>query len=199
VIAVEVVNYQDTSGRRSTGGHADRTLKEGFPERHARGSKPPVSRKRAGRVRMAVIPDASAASLMPFVAQHVAPGSTIYTDGWPSYNGLGAAGYKHVVTKQSESGKSTDKYLPMVHVVISNLKRWLLGTYKGAVLPHHLPAYLNEFTYRFNRRFWKAPSFLRALGLSAAPSRPRLEYRKLYAVGKGGEWHHPNPRSKRKT
>ncbi len=42
--------------------------------------------------------------------------------------------------------------MPAVHRVASLLKRWLLGTHQGAVGPQHLDAYLNEFTFRFNRR-----------------------------------------------
>ncbi len=193
-VAVEIVGYQDTTGRKPGGGHVDRQLREGPPEQHARGDKPARRRERAGRVRLEVIPDASAATLEDFVSRHVAPGATVSTDGWSGYGGLEGLGYAHKVVKQSRKGKSTGQYLPMVHLVISNLKRTLLGTHKGAILPHHLPAYLNEFAYRFNRRFWKAPSFLRALGLSAAPRRPRLEYKRLYAVRKGGDWQHPNPR-----
>lgn len=192
-VAVEVVGYEDTTGRKP-GGHVDRQLKDGPPEAYAKGDKPAQRRQRAGRVRIAVIPDASASTLAAFVQKNVAAGATITTDGWAGYGGVSSLGYIHKVVKQSTKGKPTGKYLPMVHLVISNLKRTLLGTHKGAILPHHLPAYLNEFVYRFNRRFWKAPSFLRALGLSAAPKRPRLEYRKLYAVKKGGDWQHPNPR-----
>jgi len=81
----------------------------------------------------------------------------------------------------------------MIHLIVSNLKRWLLGTHKGAVLPHHLPAYLNEFTFRFNRRYWRGPAFHRALGL-IAHAQQWPEYDTLYSVAKGGvdAWVHPS-------
>lgn len=68
---------------------------------------------------------------------------------------------------------------------------WLIGTHKGAVLPKHLQAYLNEFTFRFNRRFWRGPAFTRALGLAVnADAWP--EYDTLYATGQEAGWEHPD-------
>jgi len=152
-----------------------------------------VEKMRAGRVRMNVIPDASAETLMPWCERNIKPGSLVITDGWPAYNGLVKLGYVHQRILQSAKGKKTGAYLPMVHLIVSNLKRWLLGTHKGAVLPCHLPAYLNEFTFRFNRRFWRGPAFHRALGLIIhAEKWP--EYDALYSVAKGGAdaWVHPD-------
>ncbi len=111
----------------------------------------------------------------------------------PAYSGLENLGYAHRRILQSAKGHKTGAYLPMVHLIVSNLKRWLLGTHKGAVLPHHLPAYLNEFTFRFNRRYWRGPAFHRALGLMVhAANWP--EYGTLYGMAKGapGAWVHPN-------
>lgn len=144
-----------------------------------------VEKRRAGRVRMNGLPDASAETLMPWCELNIQPGSLVITDGWPAYNGLAKRGYPHQRRLPSENGKATGAYLPMVHFIVSHLKRWLLGTHKGAVLPHHLPAYLNEFTFRFNRRFWRGPAFRRALGLiTQAEKWP--EYNMLYSVAKGG-------------
>jgi hypothetical protein len=98
-----------------------------------------VEKMRAGRVRMNVIPDASAETLMPWCERNIKPGSLVITDGWPAYNGLVKLGYVHQRILQSAKGKKTGAYLPMVHLIVSNLKRWLLGTHKGAVLPCHLP------------------------------------------------------------
>jgi transposase-like protein len=154
-----------------------------------------VLRTRGGRLRMNVIPNASAEVLLPWIVANVEHGSMIHTDGWAGYKGLRSIGYEHEVTLQSHKGKKTGDYLPMVHLIISNLKAWLAGTFHGAVRPHHLPAYLNEFVFRFNRRFWRGPAFVRALGLlMAATDRP--EYDTLYAVKKQteGAWQHPNPR-----
>lgn len=106
--------------------------------------------KRIGRIRMRVIPDASAASLHPFIKDCIETGSTVQTDGWHGYGGL--KGYDHEVTKIRGRRKEASKLLPRVHLVASLLKRWLTGTHQGAVSHKHLPYYLDEFTFRFNRR-----------------------------------------------
>jgi len=108
--------------------------------------------KRIGRIRLAVVRDSSADSLLPFVKQSAAPGSTVITDGLPSYLGLGPSGYVHRQHVIQGSGKEADTLLPRVHRVASLLKRWLLGTHQGRVERKHLPYYLDEFTFRFNRR-----------------------------------------------
>jgi transposase-like protein len=99
-----------------------------------------------GRIRMRRVEDASAQSLHGFIQEAVGPGSTIHTDGWPSYNRIEAKGYaRHNAYLDVE-------VLPRVHRVASLLKRWLLGTHQGAVSSAHLDYYLDEFTFRFNRR-----------------------------------------------
>jgi transposase-like protein len=106
-----------------------------------------------GRIRMACIPHATKCFLHRFVQQAITPGSTVHTDGWASYSGLDAEGYHHRVTILK--GQPTDAAvvaMPRVHRVASLLKRWLLGTHQGAVGPQHLDYYLDEFTFRFNRR-----------------------------------------------
>jgi len=106
-----------------------------------------------GRIRMRQIPDASAESLMPFVQDTVAPGSVIHTDGWLGYLPLESKGYEHEVTFLKGKKKETpSELMPRVHRVISLLKRWLIGTHQGAVSHKHLDYYLDEFTFRFNRR-----------------------------------------------
>lgn len=111
-----------------------------------------VDGKRIGRIRLGVVRDSSADSLIPFVKQSIAPGSTVITDGLPSYLGLKAAGYVHRQRVILGSGKEADTLLPRVHRVASLLKRWLLGTHQGRVERQHLAYYLDEFTFRFNRR-----------------------------------------------
>jgi len=108
--------------------------------------------KAVGRIRMLRIVDASAISLRSFIVQAVEPGSTIVTDGWEGYSGLEAHGYIHKVRIARGSRKSTNNLLPLVHRVVSLLKRWILGTHQGAVSPEHIDYYLDEFTFRFNRR-----------------------------------------------
>jgi transposase-like protein len=106
--------------------------------------------RKIGRIRLARIANASATSLESAVQQAVEPGARIQTDGWPGYSGLKALGYKHqVIRPATELGENL---LPCVNRVASLLKRWLLGTHQGAVRPDHLDYYLDEFTFRFNRR-----------------------------------------------
>jgi len=108
--------------------------------------------KGIGRIRMRHIPDASARSLVCFVEESVEPGSVVHTDGWLGYEPLQARGYIHQITFLRGQQKSPSELLPHVHRVISLLKRWLLGTHQGAIGHDHLADYLNEFTFRFNRR-----------------------------------------------
>ena len=100
--------------------------------------------KGIGRIRLQHVADASAKSLGGFVQAMIEPGSTVRTDGWSGYDRLPTLGYKW------EALPSMKLKLP--HLVASLLKRWLLGTYQGAVRPTHLAYYLDEFTFRFNRR-----------------------------------------------
>ena len=105
-----------------------------------------------GRVRMRHVPDASATSLLPFVCDVVAPGALVSTDGWGGYNDLPEHGYMHRQTVLSESGDPAHVAMPGVHRIASLLKRWILGTHQGSVTPAHLQSYLEEFTFRVNRR-----------------------------------------------
>lgn len=106
-----------------------------------------------GRIRMARIADETRVSLHRFIRASVEPGSTIHTDGNPSYTGLEAIGYEHEATVLAGRGKdAATELLPRVHRVAALLKRWLLGTHQGAARPAYLDYYLDEFTFRFNRR-----------------------------------------------
>jgi transposase-like protein len=105
-----------------------------------------------GRIRMRRVPDASADSLQAFVTAAIEPGSLVHTDGWHGYDRLMATGYRHRVTLLRGQQELALTCLPRVHRVISLLKRWLLGTHHGAVSQAHLDYYLDEFTFRFNRR-----------------------------------------------
>ena len=102
-----------------------------------------------GRIRMRSIPDLTKNSLHGFIAQAVEPGSTVRTDGLKAY--LGMEGYVHDRQVQRNQPKG-EHLLPRVHRVVSLLKRWLMGTHQGSVGPDHLDCYLDEFTFRFNRR-----------------------------------------------
>ncbi len=103
-----------------------------------------------GRIRISRIANASGECLLSFVQESVEKGSTVNTDGWQGYNGLTEKGYIHEVTVAKHSKKS--ELLPHVHLIISLLKRWLMGTHQGAVSNKHLDYYLDEYTFRFNRR-----------------------------------------------
>lgn len=111
-----------------------------------------VNGKGIGRIRMARIEDASASSLRSFVEEGVDPGAIVITDGWEGYEWLSGGGYKHRPRPISASGKTASALLPRVHRVASLLKRWLLGTHQGGVSRDQLEYYLDEFTFRFNRR-----------------------------------------------
>jgi len=107
--------------------------------------------KGIGRIRLRVIGDASGGTLEKAIAEMVEPGSIIRTDGWTGYNGLREKGYTHVVVQHQEEEPGHDP-TPLVHRIASLLKRWLLGIHHGRVERSHLHYYLDEFTFRFNRR-----------------------------------------------
>ena len=105
-----------------------------------------------GRIRMRRIPDGSAPTLEAFVEETIERGSTVHTDGWDGYERVKSNGYRHRVSFLPGHPEQASARLPRVHRVVSLLKRWLLGTHQGAVSRAHLDDYLDEFTFRFNRR-----------------------------------------------
>ena len=105
-----------------------------------------------GRIRMRRIRRASKHQLHGFIQEAVEPDSTIHTDGWEGYVGLEALGYRHEYDFLATSSQSASELLPRVHRVAALLKRWLIGTHQGAVSREHLDYYLDEYTFRFNRR-----------------------------------------------
>lgn len=109
-----------------------------------------------GRIRMRHIPDSSGVQLNQFVSDVASKDAIIRTDGWTGYNGLGEHGYLHERTVLSSSGDPAHVAMPGVHRVASLLKRWILGTHQGSVVPDHLQSYIEEFTFRFNRRTSKS-------------------------------------------
>jgi transposase-like protein len=109
-----------------------------------------VSPQGAGRIRLARVADASAASLERALQQAVELGNRVRTDGWNGYGRLEQLGYQHAVARAEAA--VGDNLLPLANRVASLLKRWLLGTHQGAVRTTHLDYYLDEFTFRFNRR-----------------------------------------------
>src|SRR5712691_2678490 len=105
-----------------------------------------------GRVRFARIPGTSGDSLLPAVEELIEPASVVSTDGHAGYNGVAGAGYSHDRHSLYASGDPAHVAMPRVHRIASLLKRWLLGTHRGAVRQQQLDYYLDEFTFRFNRR-----------------------------------------------
>jgi len=113
-----------------------------------------------GRIRMVQIPDLSAPSLRGFVRDNVRRGSVLRTDAWSGYNGIEVMGYRHIVMNISDTSDPAHVVMPRVHRVASLLDRWWLGIHQGAIRPSHLDYYLDEFTFRFNRRTSKARGLL---------------------------------------
>jgi transposase-like protein len=106
-----------------------------------------------GRVRMKRLDDGSAGSMEGFIKAVVKRGSLVHTDGYLGYSNLGMAGYDHQPVVLRGRGKTAaTEFLPRVHLVVALLKRWLLGTHQGAASLDHIDYYLDEFTFRFNRR-----------------------------------------------
>lgn len=158
-----------------------RTAKQG----DAHGSVPAKRNVYGGRLRLQVVPDRGAKSLMAFVKGNIAPGAIIHSDGWNGYGDLSRMGYDHRPLVMAGDPKKAEAHLPMIHLVFSNLKAWVLGTHHGRIEPRHLQAYLNEYVFRFNRRFYPMTAFSSVLGLAARSTSPT--YAQLYS----GEWEHP--------
>jgi transposase-like protein len=138
----------------------------------------------AGRLRLQVVPDRKQETLIPFIQANVTTSAEVRTDGWIAYEPLNALGYRHKAVAIRGDHAKTDKHLPMIHITFGNLGAWLLGTHHG-VSSQHLQAYLNEFVFRFNRRFWPMAAFDSLLGIAARMAAPT--YEGLY----GGTWTHP--------
>ena len=135
--------------------------------------------KRVGRIRIERIPDASAASLELFIKTNIEKGSTIHTDGWRSYGGVGALGYKHLPRKSAMV--EPDDLLPRINIVTALLKRWLLGTLHGRLDAKHMASYFEEFIFRFNRRTSKSRGLLFQRVLENAVRVQPAPYRKIVA------------------
>jgi len=133
--------------------------------------------RKTGRIRLRRVEDLSGDSLIPFVQEAVEPGSLVQTDGWPGYRGLEEFGYSHTVKNIKRSRAYAHEVLPHTHRVASLLKRRLAGTHQGGVQTHHLDYYLDEFTFRFNRRTSRSRGLLfyrlmqQAVAVSPVPYR----------------------------
>ena len=136
----------------------------------------------AGRLRLRIVPNLKAASLIGFIKANIDEGSWVKTDDFPTYTRLESEDYVHEVVGP--------KRIRHIHRAFGNLKTWLEGTHHG-VSQKHLQSYLNEFVFRHNRRRTPMAAFKRILGLGTHLRAPT--YEKLYKTGKEGGWVHPNP------
>lgn len=112
--------------------------------------------KKLGRVRFRTAESESEEELRQFITDYVQEGSVIVTDGLKSYGFVDDMKFNHeryvMSNKSDDIEGDPESNLEHVHLVVSLVKRWLLGTHQGAVTPHHLPSYLDEYAFRFNRR-----------------------------------------------
>jgi transposase-like protein len=138
--------------------------------------------RRLGRLRLARLPDAGATSLEGFLAANVAKPAAVATDGWAGYADLPAKGYHHEPINLSTSWGDAVLRLPAIHLVFGLAKRWLLGTHHGAVGKKHLPAYLDEYVFRFNRRTAKKISHRFARLIEQAVATKPVTYRAIVAT-----------------
>ena len=152
------------------------------PEREDGKGKPRRGGRYAGRLRLAVVPDRTAKSCAGFVESVVDPATEmVVTDAWQGYAPLARVGYQHLACPERGEPNVAEDYLPIIHLIFSNLKAWLNGVHHG-VSPKHLQAYLNEFVFRFNRRFFPHNRFRSLLGLAMAAEAPFLKLTSLIAV-----------------
>lgn len=143
----------------------------------------------AGRLRLRMLNDRGKRSLETFVTDNIEPHSHVTTDAWQGYDNMTTMGYAHESVVLDGDREKTENALPMIHLVFSNLKAWLLGTHHG-VSAQHLPAYLDEFVFRFNRRFYPMTAFAALLGIGTRVTGPT--YDALYT----GNWHHSAAQTK---
>jgi transposase-like protein len=164
----------------------------GGPQPGLRGSRQLKGRKAAivltavekrgdasNRIRMAVVPDFTQATVLNFVRQHVTPGSPVYTDGYTSFEGLTTAGYRHVARTQplrTALRRGAPSVVPLADRASGNLQQWLIGTYHG-VSKAQLQVYLDEFVFRHNRRRQPMAAFQTVLGLGTG--RAPTPYRQI--------------------
>ena len=138
-----------------------------------------ISPKGFGRVRMRRVPDVSGDSLVPFACDEIEPGSKILTDGWRGYSRLSKHNYTHSRTVLSQSGDPAHVAMPGVHRIAALLKRWLLGIHQGSVSSKHLEYYLDEYTFRFNRRTSRSRGMLFYRLMQQAVATSSVTYREM--------------------
>lgn len=155
-----------------------------------------VNDGKIGRIRLRHVLDVDGPTLQGFIAAAVKPGSLIHTDGWQGYASIASKGFRHRVTVTRTSTEQAVVTFPAIHRVASLLKRWLLGTHQGAIAKQHLSYYLDEFTFRFNRRTSSARGLLFYRLVSQAVHTPHVKTDALFqGTGRG---HRPRAGGKHK-
>ncbi len=147
-------------------------------------AKPRRGNKYAGRLRLAVVKNRKAATLVGWARENIVARAKVTTDDWGGYDRLCDEGYFHTQVAERGDPAVAEEYLPLIHLVYSNLKAWINGVHHG-VGPQHLQAYLNEFVFRFNRRFYPFTSFRSLLGIAGGAESPT--YAELFS----GHCEHP--------
>lgn len=134
-----------------------------------------------GRVRMGIVPDASKKTLLKFIRDNIKEGSTIVTDGWVGYNGISKKGYTHTIEHKTKILDDRE-ILPNVHRIAALLKRWLLGTHQNFIGDNYLSYYLDEYTFRYNRRKSKSRGLLFQRLIEQAVVHKPLEYKSIKSM-----------------
>jgi transposase-like protein len=123
-----------------------------------------TSGQRPGFIAMQAVESVNKKTIEKFTNEHIDSSSIVNTDAFCA--NVGVATFATHIPKVTPSDL-VDEWLPWVHIAISNLKRFLLGTFHG-ISKNYVQEYLNEFCYRFNRRFWEGQIPNRLLKLCIA-------------------------------
>ena len=140
-----------------------------------------IVEKGTGRVRMSLIPDASKKSLGKFITENIMAESVLLTDGWKGYDGLSNKGYKRVIQDNTKV-LDGEEILPNVHRIASLLKRWLLGTHQNYIGNDYLSYYLDEYTFRYNRRKSNSRGLLFQRLVEQAVTHEPVEYKLIKSM-----------------
>jgi len=143
-------------------------------------------KKGTGRIRLQVIPSASAKDLTQFITTHIELGSRIITDGWTGYSRVSGKGYYHQIQRFEKKGNE-EQMLPNAHRVASLLKRWLLGTHQNYVSPSRMQDYLEEFVFRYNRRKSNSRGLLFQRIMEQAVKHKPVKYQEIMNNSLAGE------------
>lgn len=166
-------------GRRGRGNKALRTKSVVAVAVERRAAGKPGKKPVPGFAKLEVIPDAATETLEKFLAHSVRPGSHILSDGWHGYRRLKEKGFEHTATAISRQEKAAHDLFPWVHIALSNLKRFLLGTHHK-IEHKHLKHYVAEFNYRLNRRTMETDLMTRLL--RACITTQTITYKQLIAL-----------------